>query len=186
MQYGARPVKATATLFQLILFIMQPAQQQLNLKDIHLPDAVSWWPPAIGYWLILAIFIVLMLLFFGIRYLRRKSLIKRQALTEFARIKSTYQADLNQKALVTSLSKLLRRAAISAYPVSECASLSGKSWLNWLDKQLPKSDMSFSKGPGYLLTEFIYSDATHTNDINDLLKLTQQWLQQLPAKGKLS
>jgi len=165
---------------------MQATQPQLDLKDIHLPDAVSWWPPAIGYWLVLAVLIALVLIFFGLRYLRNKTLIKRQALTEFARIKSDYQATLDQKALATALSKLLRRAAISAYPVSECASLSGNEWLNWLDQQLSKSDITFSDGPGYLLTEFIYSDSKHTNDINDLLDLTQRWLKQLPAKGKPS
>jgi len=163
---------------------MQSAQPQLNLKDIHLPDAVSWWPPAIGYWLVLAVLIALVLIVFGLRYLRNRTLIKRQALAEFSRIRSAYQTDLDQKALATSLSKLLRRAAISAYPVSDCASLSGKDWLNWLDKQLSKSDITFSDGPGYLLTEFIYSDLKHTNDINDLLDLTQRWLRQLPAKGK--
>jgi len=163
---------------------MQATQPQLNLKDIHLPDAVSWWPPAIGYWLVLALLIAFVLIFFAIRYLRSRTLIKRQALAEFSRIKSAYQTDLDQKTLASALSKLLRRAAISAYPVSECASLSGKDWLNWLDKQFTNSDVSFSDGPGYLLTEFIYSDAKHTNDINELLDLTQRWLKQLPAKGK--
>ena len=32
---------------------MNPAASNLQLRDIHLPDAVSWWPPAPGWWLLL-------------------------------------------------------------------------------------------------------------------------------------
>ena len=29
--------------------------QQLPLRDIHLPEAVSWWPPAYGWWLLVVL-----------------------------------------------------------------------------------------------------------------------------------
>ncbi|MBV1912177.1 MAG: DUF4381 domain-containing protein, partial [Cycloclasticus sp.] len=32
--------------------------EELPLRDIHLPDAITWWPPAIGWWLLLAVIIV--------------------------------------------------------------------------------------------------------------------------------
>ena len=159
---------------------MQAAQQQLDLKDIHLPDPVSWWPPATGYWIILAIIVICIVTFLSLKAYRKKYVIKKAALNEFNRIKKDFQSKPNQKKLATSLSELLRRAAISTYPASECAGLTGKQWLNWLDKNLPESTLNFSNGPGYLLTEFIYSSSQHANDINDLLNLCLQWLKQLP------
>jgi len=155
--------------------------QQLPLKDIHLPDSVSWWPPAIGYWLILLIIIVCIAVFFIIKKYRENHRIKKLALIEYQRIKNDYQENLNKKQLVTSLSELLRRAAISSYPRTECASLTGKDWLNWLDKDLPESDNTFSSGPGYLLTDFIYSKSDYSDDVNTLLNLCHRWLKKLPA-----
>ena len=28
--------------------------QQIPLRDLHLPDAISWWPLAPGWWLAIA------------------------------------------------------------------------------------------------------------------------------------
>ena len=33
-----------------------------NLKDIHLPPAVSWWPPAPGWWILVVLFVLLTVL----------------------------------------------------------------------------------------------------------------------------
>ena len=37
---------------------MNPSDPLAQLKDIHLPDAVSWWPLAIGWWIVAIIAIV--------------------------------------------------------------------------------------------------------------------------------
>lgn len=163
---------------------MQAAQPQLDLKDIHLPDAVSWWPPAVGYWIILAVFIFIIMTFFAIKAYRKKREVKRLALAQYRLIIKDFNENKNQKNLVMSLSELLRRAAISTYPSIDCASLTGKEWLNWLDRSSTKTAGQFSNDCGYLLTEFIYSNATHSDDINNLINLTEQWLKQLPTTGK--
>lgn len=160
---------------------MQAPQPQLDLKDIHLPDAVSWWPPAIGYWIILGCVVVCIITYLSIKAYRKKHAIRKLALHEFNSIKNSYASNANKKQLVTSLSELLRRAAISTYPLSDCAGLTGIQWLNWLDKQLSKNTLNFSDGPGYLLTDFIYSSSQQTNDIDDLMSLTLLWLKQLPS-----
>ncbi len=160
---------------------MQTPQQQLDLKDIHLPDAVSWWPPAAGYWIILAVIAVCIISFLSIKAYRKKFEIKRLALAELSAIKESYESTSDKKQLVISLSELLRRAAISTYPLSECASLTGTQWLNWLDKSLSKNTLNFSNGPGYLLTDYIYSKSEQADDVNALIKLSLQWLNKLPA-----
>lgn len=160
---------------------MQAPQQQLNLKDIHLPDSISWWPPATGYWLLLALVTLSIITYFLIKHYIKTRKVKKLALKEFIHLKKQYTKTSNKKQLVVSLSKLLRRAAISTYPRTDCAALTGKDWLSWLDKQLKKSKITFSDGPGYLLTDFVYSNSDHTDDITNLIDLSHQWLKQLPA-----
>lgn len=160
---------------------MQSPQHQLPLKDIHLPDSVSWWPPATGYWLVLFVLIVTVILFFALTSYLKKQRIKKLALNKYQKIKNEFEKNQNKKQLVTSLSELLRRAAISSYPRTECASLTGEDWLNWLDKGLSKSDINFSSGPGYLLTDFAYSKADDSDDVNQLITLCHLWLKHLPA-----
>ena len=50
-----------------------------ELRDIHLPDGVSAFPPAYGWWLILAAIILAVVLFEVFKILRQKSK-KRYAL----------------------------------------------------------------------------------------------------------
>ncbi len=156
------------------------ATQQLPIKDIHLPDTVSWWPPAPGYWLLLALIVLIIAGVYLIHIIRQRNRVKKSALAELKIIKQHYQQQADDKTLVNALAALLRRAAISSYPRSDCASLTGKAWLSWLDKQL-KQTPSFSNGPGYLLLEFNYSNASHANDIQQLLSLTESWIKNLPA-----
>ena len=160
---------------------MQIPQQQLELKDIHLPDSVSWWPPAPGYWMILGLIFFIVITYLVIKLLRNRSRIKRQALSEFYNIKKTFKSNHDERKLLSSVSVLLRRAAISSYPRTDCASLTGNDWLQWLDLQLPDDKFHFFDGPGYLLTESIYSKSVNSADIDSLLTLSHQWLKRLPA-----
>lgn len=44
-----------------------------ELRDIHLPDGVSAFPPAYGWWVILALIIGFLLLYYLVRLARIKS-----------------------------------------------------------------------------------------------------------------
>lgn len=164
---------------------MQIPQQQLELKDIHLPDSVSWWPPAAGYWIILGLVFIIIIAYLGIKFLRNRGRFKRQALSELYKIKKAFKSDQDEEKLLSSVSVLLRRAAISSYPRTDCASLTGNDWLQWLDLQLPKDKFNFSDGPGYLLTKSVYSKSVNTADIDGLLNLSRLWLQRLPVAGAI-
>jgi len=107
------------------------APTPLPLRDIHLPDAVSWWPPAYGWWLLLVGLPVLLVLCFAVyKRLTRKTALK-SARKHLLLIKQDSQLSAYQK--LCEISTLLRRTAISYFPRAESASLTGEKWLAFLD-----------------------------------------------------
>lgn len=156
---------------------------QLPLKDIHLPEAIGWWPPAIGWWL-LAILIPLLIavLHWFYKRLTRKTAIKT-AKKNLATIKENPALDNNQK--LRELSMLVRRVAITVSPRTEAASLTGRQWLEFLDKSL--TGAPFSEGCGQLLADAPYRNTLPTElEISQLISLCEDWLkaQTLTAKRK--
>ncbi|HEY9134909.1 MAG TPA: DUF4381 domain-containing protein [Pseudomonadales bacterium] len=108
-----------------------------QLKDIHLPEPIGIWPPALGWWLLLLV--VTGLVGFGIYYLLRKylhSAYRRAALKILDSINKDYQRHNNAKQWLNEITQLLKRTCMKAYPSSEFAELSGTEWLNYLDSKL--------------------------------------------------
>ena len=158
---------------------------ELPLNDIHLPDAIGWWPPAIGWWL-LAVLIpaLIVFLYWGYKRLTRKTAINT-AKKNLAAIKNNSALDNTQK--LRELSMLLRRVAISVNPRTEVASLTGQSWLAFLDQSL--SGAPFAEGCGQLLATAPYRNTAPTGqEIAQLISLCEDWLkaQTQSAQSKQS
>ena len=94
-----------------------------NLRDIVAPPAVSFWPPAPGWWVLGAACLVAsgLAVAMGLRHHRRSSY-RREALRELA------SADAHD------ISAILKRAALVAFPREQVAALSGPAWLAFLDR----------------------------------------------------
>ena len=95
-----------------------------QLRDIHLPPDVSWWPIAYGWWLIVALVVLGVCLFYLIKYLRKKSK-KLYAMHLLKNIQ-------NDSAVlaISSMSEILRRICIYKYP--QAVSLTGEEWESFL------------------------------------------------------
>ena len=144
---------------------------QLPLRDLHLPEPISWWPLAPGWWLVIA------LVLFALGWLLLRAWRKyqfhaprRYAIRELATLESEYLEHRNPVTLGQQLSELLRRAMIAYAPRHEVAGLTGEAWLEWLDKDLPVP--YFHTAGGKSLLQLPYRDP-HGNfsdvDINALL-----------------
>ena len=110
----------------------------LPLRDLHLPEATGWWPPAPGWWVLL----MLLLVAFGYVAARiyrrwRRNAPRRYALKELARCEAEYLQHRNPVVLGKELSALLRRGMLAYAPRSEIAGLTGAAWLEWLDQDMP-------------------------------------------------
>jgi hypothetical protein len=93
---------------------MDQADPLAQLRDIHLPEPVSWWPLAPGWW-VLALLLLLML-FFTVRWLltlRRHNAYRGEAQKQLAIINAETGNNLQQ---CQALMGLLRRTAKTAYP----------------------------------------------------------------------
>lgn len=158
---------------------------QLPLRDIHLPDPIGWWPPAPGWWLLLATLILLPLLITLFikwrRHQHAQGQVKRQVEVELIRIRHDYQQHQDSLQLTQALSALLRRAALSRYPRTDVAGLSGEAWLAFLDHQLNGDD--FRQGAGRLLGDTPYRNTAPSHaEAESLLALSQRWLSALPKQ----
>lgn len=149
---------------------MQPTQ--LPLKDLHLPEAIGWFPPAIGWWLVLVLIPVLIaFLYWFYKRLTRKTALK-DAKKILASIK-TSSLDNQQK--LAELSALLRRVSISVAPRTHTAGLTGLAWLAFLDSSL--KDAPFTTGAGRCLADAPYRLAAPSEvEISQLISLCENWL----------
>lgn len=166
----------------------QPVSNQpaLNLRDIHLPDPISWWPVAPGWWMILASLLLVIIVIFISRNIYIKKQLNRDIRTELEQIKQQYQLTENKSQLAKSLSILLRRANISYYPKTDIAGLIGSEWLTYLDNTSSSSSANnrFQSDTGKVLLSAPYlpDNASMDYDANKLVRLCESWLQSSHKK----
>ena len=163
--------------------IQQPVSIQpgdLPLRDIHLPEPISWWPLAPGWWLTLAAIILLSAIFIVARKIYRSRQLSRDISSELQNIRQQYKQNGNKPRLARDLSILLRRANISYYPKSDIAGLTGEQWLQHLDRTnaRPRTDLTFQSETGQVLTSAPYlpDDAKLDFDADKLISLCESWL----------
>lgn len=151
----------------------------IPIRDIHLPESISWWPIAPGWWLLL-----LLSLFFGLLTLqkirRRNNKAHRDAISQQDTIANAQKIlkgmskTLDDQQAIKEVSVLLRRTAMSLYGRDSIAGLTGAEWLMFLDKKGKTTD--FSQGSGQVLIKQPYQETTHYNR-KKLVAITSQWLQ---------
>lgn len=156
----------------------------LPLRDLHLPDAIGWWPLAPGWWGVIAALGILL----GYVLLRlyrqwRFNAPRRYAMHELARYEAEYLEHRNPVTLGKQLSELLRRGMLAYAPREEVAGLTGSEWLAWLDQGMPLP--YFHTEGGKSLLNLPYRDPNgdfSDTDINALLAAVRMRL-SVPLRG---
>ena len=152
----------------------QPTVPPLPLRDIHLPEPISWWPPAPGWWLLAGVLLLLGLL--GGRWLRGR---RQRRLTTAAleHIASLERRDMSDRELAEALSTLIRRVALAHFPRDRVAGLCGEAWLHFLDLSLSADNQQhpFRGGCGRALIEAPYHPRGQI-DRAALLALARDWV----------
>jgi len=162
------------------------------LRDIHLPEAIGWWPPAPGWWLLLGIILVTIATIYGCMRWRKKQQNKiiifstadsiDAALMELDAIVQAFKlgdSDQCNRQMVADMSQLLRRTAIqlNTHDGNHVAGLTGTAWLAWLDQRWQRDD--FMQGAGSILIDAPYrKNPPNSDEVNELCSISQTWLEQ--------
>ena len=160
-----------------------PASLQ-NLNDIVLPATVGWWPLAPGWYFLIGLLLTV-LAWLGYRSLhlwmnnryRRAALRELQSLEERIHASEERGAEVRD-AKLRQIPILLKRTALSVYPRSQVASLSGKDWFHFLNSTV--ENPSFTEFIANTLSKISYSSG-ELSDIDStataaLLNASRQWL----------
>jgi hypothetical protein len=111
---------------------MNPEMMLAQLAPLRAPPEIGWWPLAPGWWALLGIVITAITLLLRWYWRRRTARhYRRAALSELQLLRD------NQKG-VDALNRLLKAAALRAYPSQPVAALHGQSWLEFLCRTCPK------------------------------------------------
>jgi len=119
-----------------------PAENPLDqLRDIHLPDQIDQFPYAPGWWILVA-FVLISIGYYLFRLYRYRRAIRllKPAKFEISQLRSLKNDELDAHS-IAKLSALLKRVCLLYFPRKTVASLSGKSWLDFLNQQAEKHQL---------------------------------------------
>ena len=140
-----------------------------ELRDIHLPEGVSIWPPAYG-WYVIIISIIALYFFCKLYFFLRLKSKKIYALKVLAELD---QNNVTQSA--SEISELLRRICVYRYP--EAVAFDGKKWLNFLQqhnkKQLPEQGAELLLNAPYANPQKNKYSSIH---LQELIAFAQAWI----------
>lgn len=145
-----------------------------QLRDLHLPNTISWWPPAWGWY---ALFLLVSALLLGLfLWLRKKWLYnqpKREALKNLAQYKRVYDEKKDTQIACMQISELLKRVALVYFSRTEVASLQADAWIAFLNNTAKKVDFQLVKQE---LIEMPYHQHAMSSQIELLFKLAETWI----------
>lgn len=147
----------------------------LALKDIHVPEQITNYPIAYGWWILAAlILLAIVLIIIKFKKTTKHNQVKKQAL---AQLKNN--GDINNSELIS----LLKWAAMHYFSRVELAKLYGESLQHFLLTQLPeKHQARFTELSQQAFKNQYQADFQNEVD-NDFQLATQLWLSKaLPPK----
>ncbi len=105
-----------------------------SLKDIAIPEPVSWMPQTWG-WALLAILLLTAAVAAFLLWLRRyrANAYRREALELLDAIEQDLQSPATRDRAIRQLTEVLKRAALAGWGRKEVASLSGAAWVGFLE-----------------------------------------------------
>ncbi|MGF6772250.1 hypothetical protein P3T18_004738 [Paraburkholderia sp. GAS199] len=178
---------------QLVLRGPDASGQLQDLKELPLPDAVSYAPQTIGWVAVALLLMVVLAVVVWLLWRRhRRQRYRRVALAELAHIEASLvamqnvAADTGERArCLAEIPRLLKRTALAVAPRDEVAALSGAEWLDFLQRthgRHGRHASNFDSTGGALLTLASYAPtqqvaAISAHDAATLIAQARDWIE---------
>lgn len=159
---------------------MPAADPLANLRDLHTPPAIEFWPLAPGWWA-LAIISICLIAFALHRWRRyqQRSAFKKAAQSQIKQLSARCDDDSDY---LQQLNRLLKQTALAVNPRQDIASLHGSAWLQFLDQHSNDKTQPFINGVGQVLGHGPYQANTPLIDRAALNQLVSRWIKQQSIK----
>ncbi len=165
---------------------MNPAQlptptdistQLEQLRDIRLPDEISWWPIADGWWL-LAIITGLAIAITGLLIVRRRRSLRFNALHELQLLRNDEQLQHRPLLLAERAGELLKRIVLRNPDDQSSAPLSGDKWSQVLAEEPGAMDSTIAE---FIAVAPYVSEQTETSapSVVTILDATESWIRRV-------
>lgn len=144
-----------------------------RLHDLALPPQVSWWPPAPGWYVVIALALTAAA-WLSLRLRRRwqANAYRRAALHELKSLETP-----------AAIAGLLRRTALAIAPRPVIAELIGPAWPDWLTAQSPEPMPELVRTQ---LTAGIYQAPSSDPDLAPLKIYATRWISRHNRQSSIS
>ena len=103
-----------------------------DLRDIKGLEAISFWPLAYGWWILIITLILIKLTIYFL-YKKKSSYKNSWKFKAELELKNLKQ-NIDQNTIISDSFELLKKISIIKFGRSSCANLTGIDWLTWLNK----------------------------------------------------
>jgi len=151
-----------------------------QLRDIHLPEPISWWPLAPGWWILIITGCLLSGWLISILYRRYSAkLYRRQAQKQLKALK----LESNSQQQLRGLFELLKQTANSAYPNLQPGSQSIMEFIRFMQRSCNKP--IFERLNIDLNLALYSSDKQISHQSDELFEDASQWINRHLPEDKL-
>lgn len=143
-----------------------------GLKEIALPEPVSWWPQTTG-WVVLGVILLGVVAWVCWRYWQRyqHNFYRREGLQKLEKF-------AHDPTKIIELPQLLRVSALKAAPRADVAGLRGSYWINWLNSSA--GDHLFEDDDAKLLDDLAFAQfvpsSIDNNTRRHLIDAAKVWM----------
>jgi len=149
-----------------------------QLRDIHSPAPIPFWPLAPGWWLLLGLFIIALSvgIYLLVRFWRANEW-KRQAKKQFDQKRKAYENSPSIEGII-DINKLLKQILSSAKQDRQFLNAHGETWKNALLSVKKRQQNVLSEAETQVLSQGIYTAKECRLD-SDMLDRIELWIRVL-------
>ncbi|MEM8498924.1 MAG: DUF4381 domain-containing protein [Pseudomonadota bacterium] len=156
-----------------------------GIEEIVFPPAVSWLPSTPAWKLLgMVLFVLIIIFLFKAAKTWRRNEYRRNAVRRIAEMRANVRSiEDGYWQQLSELPAVMKITALHAYPRELIASLSGQSWLDFLNES--SGGHEFNESAADILAKLAYKPHAHQpfslNDAENLLDVCDYWIRQHQA-----